>query len=191
MIMKQVERIILAITGATGMLYIPPFLDILKQSDIKVHAIISNAGCKVLKLESGIEYTDLVGIDRWFGIDEFTAPVASGSSRYDGMVILPCTVGTLGAIANGFSGNLIHRTADVTLKERRPLILAVRETPLNRTHLKNMLAMHDAGATIFPPMPSFYHKPENIAAMAKQYAGRLCDQLGISVPGIKRWGESS
>ena len=73
MIMKQVERIILAITGATGMLYIPPFLDILKQSDIKVHAIISNAGCKVLKLESGIEHTDLVGIDRWFGIDEFTA----------------------------------------------------------------------------------------------------------------------
>ena len=189
--MKQVERIILAITGATGMLYVPPFLEILQQANVKVHAIISSAGCKVLKLESGLNPTDLDGIERWFEIDEFTAPVASGSSRYDGMVILPCTVGTLGAIANGFSGNLIHRSADVALKERRPLILAVRETPLNRTHLKNMLAMHDAGATIFPPMPSFYHKPESIEAMARQYAGRLCDQLGISAPGLKRWGESS
>ena len=107
------------------------------------------------------------------------------------MVLLPCTVGTLGAIANGYSGNLIHRAADVTLKERRPLILAVRETPLNRTHLNNMLTMHDAGATIFPPMPSFYHKPENIEQMAKQFSGRLCDQLGISAPGLKRWGDSS
>ena len=189
--MKQVERIILAITGATGMLYISPFLDILQQNSIRVHAIISSAGCKVLKLESGLEPSGLAGIDRWFGIDEFTAPVASGSSCYDAMVILPCTVGTLGAIANGFSGNLIHRAADVTLKERRPLILAVRETPLNRTHLKNMLSIHDAGATIFPPMPSFYHKPESIEAMARQYAGRLCDQLGISATGLKRWGESS
>ena len=188
--MKKVERIILAVTGATGMLYIQPFLDILQQNNIWVHAIISSAGCKVLKLESGIEPDDLIGIERWFGIDEFTAPVASGSSQYDGMVILPCTVGTLGAIANGFSGNLIHRAADVTLKEKRPLIMAVRETPLNRTHLKNMLAMHDAGATIFPPMPSFYHKPESIEVMARQYAGRLCDQLGISAPGMKRWGES-
>lgn len=189
--MNQVERIILAITGATGMLYVSPFLEILQQGNVKVHAIISTAGRKVLKLELGIEPAELTGIERWFGIDEFTAPVASGSSRYDGMVILPCTVGTLGAVASGFSGNLIHRAADVTLKEKRPLILAVRETPLNRTHLKNMLAIHDAGATIFPPMPSFYHKPESIQAMARQYAGRLCDQLGVSAPDMKRWGDSS
>jgi 4-hydroxy-3-polyprenylbenzoate decarboxylase len=189
--MKQVERIILAITGATGMLYVPPFLEIMRRGNIKVDAIISDAGRKVLQLESGIQPDDLPGVDRWFAIDEFTAPVASGSSSYDGMIILPCTVGTLGAIANGYSGNLIHRAADVTLKERRPLILAVRETPLNRTHLRNMLNLHDAGATIFPPMPSFYHKPESIEAMARQFAGRLCDQLGISAPGMKRWGEST
>ena len=189
--MKPVEKITLAITGATGMVYVPPFLDILKQSGVTVHAVISDAGRKVLQIESNLKPTDLQGIDRWFAIDEFTAPVASGSSRYDAMVILPCTAGTLGAIAGGYSGNLIHRAADVTLKERRPLLLAVRETPLNRTHLNNMLKMHDAGATIFPPMPSFYHQPDSVEAMATQFAGRICDHLGIQAPGQKRWGDSS
>lgn len=189
--MKQIERLILAVTGATGMVYVQPFLDILKRANVEIHGIISDAGRKVLLFESGIEPSELEGIQRWFGIEEFTAPVASGSSRYDAMVILPCTMGTMGAIANGYSGNLIHRTADVTLKERRPLILAVRETPLNRTHLHNMLKLHDAGATIFPPMPSFYHKPGSIEEMAYQFAGRLCDQLGVGAEGLKRWGETS
>lgn len=189
--MKQVERIILAITGATGMVYVIPFLEIMQQNNVTVHAIISDAGRKVLKLEADLKPKDLAGIDRWFGIDEFTAPVASGSSKYDAMVILPCTVGTMGAIAGGYSGNLIHRAADVTLKERRPLLLAVRETPLNKTHLVNMMKLHDAGATIFPPMPSFYHKPDSISAMARQFAGRICDHLGIDAKGQKRWGESS
>jgi flavin prenyltransferase len=130
----------------------------------------------------------LPSVERWFAIDDFTAPMASGSSLYDAMIVLPCTVGTLGAIAGGYSGNLIHRAADVTLKERRPLILAVRETPLNRTHLTNMLRVHEAGAIIFPPMPSFYHKPDSLEAMARHYAGRLCDQLGLQVGDMKRWG---
>jgi len=189
--MKKAELITLAITGATGMVYVPPFLDILRENRVRVHAVISGAGRQVLKIESGMEPDDLDGIERWYGIDEFTAPMASGSSRYDAMVILPCTVGTLGAIANGYSGNLIHRAADVTLKERRPLILAVRETPLNRTHLANMLQVNDAGATIFPPMPSFYHGGETIAEMARQFAGRICDHLGISAGSQKRWGEST
>jgi len=186
--MKKVEQIILAITGATGMLYVAPFLKILEQNEVRVHAIISDAGRKVLKLELGLNPTDLPGIDRWFEFDDFTAPVASGSSLYDAMIVLPCTAGTLGALASGYSGNLIHRSADVSLKERRPLILAFRETPLNRTHLKNMLAMHDAGAVIFPLMPSFYHKPASLDAIAGHFAGRLCDHLGIRDAGIKRWG---
>ena len=185
--MKKAEQIILAITGATGMLYVPPFLEYLQQNNVRVHATISNAGRKVLKLELGLDPADLSGIERWFTIDEFTAPAASGSSLYDGMVILPCTTGTMGAIAAGYSGNLIHRAADVTLKERRPLILAVRETPLNRTHLKNMLTLHDAGAVICPPMPSFYHQPDSLEAIARHFAGRLCDQLGIKISGMKRW----
>ncbi|MDW7771772.1 MAG: UbiX family flavin prenyltransferase [Desulfobulbaceae bacterium] len=185
--MKNAELIILAITGATGMVYVPPFLRILNENGVRVHGIISDAGRKVLRIELGMEPSGLPGVERWFGVDEFTAPAASGSSLYDALVILPCTVGTMGAIANGYCANLIHRAADVTLKERRPLILAVRETPLNRTHLHNMLALTDAGAIIFPPMPSFYHKPGSLEDMANHFAGRLCDHLGIKASGMKRW----
>lgn len=186
--MKPAERIILAITGATGMLYLEPLLNFLGKEAVTVHAVISDAGRQVLQLELDKHPEDLPNIERWFACDDFTAPMASGSSLYDAMIILPCTTGTLGAIAAGFSGNLIHRAADVSLKERRPLILAVRETPFNRTHLTNMLLAHEAGAIIFPPMPSFYQNPRNLEEMARNFAGRLCDQIGILTPGMKRWG---
>jgi 4-hydroxy-3-polyprenylbenzoate decarboxylase len=181
------RRIILAITGATGMLYVTALLDLLTDQDVEVDAIISDSGRKVLRLEQNMAPEDLPGVARWLDAGDFTAPPASGSARYDAMIILPCTVGTLGAIASGFSGNLIHRAADVSLKERRPLILAVRETPLNRTHLKNMLDLHDAGATICPPMPSFYLHPADLQAMARQFAGRICDQIGLHIKGMPRW----
>uniref|UniRef100_UPI004056258F UbiX family flavin prenyltransferase n=1 Tax=Candidatus Electronema sp. TaxID=2698783 RepID=UPI004056258F len=182
------RRILLAVTGATGMLYITALLDLLAgREDIELHAVISDSGKKVLRLEQGLAPEELPGINRWFAADDFTAPPASGSARYEAMLILPCTVGTLGAIAGGYCGNLIHRAADVCLKERRPLLLAVRETPLNRTHLRNMLTLHEAGAVICPPMPSFYLHPPDLQAMARQFAGRLCDLLGISIAGLARW----
>jgi len=181
------KRILLGVTGATGMLYVPEFLALLATQDILVDAIISGSGQKVLQLELGLEnHQDLPGIRRWFAVDDFTAPPASGSSRYGAMVVLPCTMGTLGAIACGYSGNLIHRAADVALKERRPLVLAVRETPLNRTHLRNMLAVQEAGAIICPPMPSFYLKPKTLQEMARSFAARICDQLDIVVD-VPRW----
>lgn len=185
--MAATKRIILAVTGATGMLYVTALLELLHRQDVTVHAVISNVGRKVLRLEQDLDPAELHGVDRWFDIDDFTAPMASGSSRYDAMIILPCTAGTLGAVAGGFSGNLIHRAADVSLKERRPLLLAVRETPFNRTHLQNMLAVHDAGAIICPPMPSFYQQPEDLKEMASHFAGRLCDQINIMIPGLQRW----
>ena len=181
------QQIILAITGATGMLYVTALLDLLVDQDVVVDAMISDSGRKVLRLEKGLAAEELPGIRTWFAANDFTALPASGSACYDGMVILPCTTGTMGAIAAGFSGNLIHRAADVSLKERRPLLLAVRESPLNRTHLKNMLTLHDAGAIICPPMPSFYLQPANLEEMAKQFAGRVCDQLGIHIDGLPRW----
>ncbi len=181
------RRIILGITGATGMLYVQPFLEMLSGQGVKVDAVISDCGRKVLTIEQDLLPGDLAGVSRWFAADDFTAPVASGSACYDAMVILPCTTGTMGAIAGGYSGNLIHRAADVTLKERRPLVLAVRETPLNRTHLSNMLALHDAGAIICPPMPSFYLQPADLSAMARQFAGRLCDQIGMHITDLPRW----
>jgi 4-hydroxy-3-polyprenylbenzoate decarboxylase len=186
--MEKPEQIILAVTGATGMLYVPVLLKMLQQNSVEVHAIISDAGRQVLRLELDMDPAGLPGVARWFDLNDFTAPAASGSSLYDAMLVLPCTMGTLGAIAGGYCGNLIHRAADVTLKERRPLLLACRETPLNRTHLKNMLTLTDAGAVIFPPMPSFYHRPETLEDMAAHFAGRLCDHLGIQASGMKRWG---
>ena len=187
--MTTCTRILLGITGATGMLYVPAFLRLLADQAVEVHGICSDAGSKVLRFELGLEKEQLAGVSRWFAPDDFTAPPASGSSSYDAMVVLPCTMGSLAAIASGYCGSLIHRSADVTLKERRPLVLAIRETPLNRTHLNNMLAVHDAGAILCPPMPSFYTRPADFDEMALNFAARICDQLGIAITGsgIKRW----
>ncbi len=185
--MGENKKILLAVTGATGMLYVAELLALFEEQSVEVHGIVSGSGRKVLQLELGLnEYKKLAGVRRWFDIDDFTAPPASGSSRYSAMVILPCTTGTLGAIAGGYSGNLIHRAADVTLKERRPLVLAVRETPLNRTHLLNMLAVQEAGGIICPPMPAFYLRPKTLQDMARQFAARICDQIGLKVD-VPRW----
>ena len=186
--MGKNTKILLAVTGATGMLYVPELLSLLAEQSVEVHGIVSGSGRKVLQLELGQEEykKKLAGVRRWFAIDDFTAPPASGSSRYAAMVILPCTTGTLGAIAGGYSGNLIHRAADVTLKEQRPLVLAVRETPLNRTHLRNMLAVQEAGGIICPPMPAFYLRPKTLQEMARQFAARICDQIGLDVD-VPRW----
>lgn len=182
------KRIILAITGASGTLFALEFLKLMHENQVEVHGIVSDAGRQVMKLELDQVPEDLNEyVAGWHDVKDFTAPMASGSSRYDGMVALPCTMGTLAAIANGISANLIHRAADVMLKERQPLLLAVRETPLNRTHIKNMLRAHEAGAIICPLMPALYHRPQSLAEMARDFAGRLSDQLGLELPGQKRW----
>ncbi len=181
------NQLLLAVTGATGMIYLPSLLHLLREQRVEVHGIISEAGCQVMQLELGVAPEELAGVARWYGLREFTAPAASGSSRYAAMIVLPCTTGTLGAVACGYSGNLIHRAADVMLKERKPLLLAVREAPLNRTHLRNMLALHEAGAIIYPLMPSFYMQPADLQEMADHLAARICNQLGIDVPDQKRW----
>jgi len=182
------RKIILAITGASGSIYTVQFLKSLQQADVEIHAVISNAGRLVLHHELGLKPDDLQKyVKKWHAVDDFAAPIASGSSKFDAMIVVPCTMGSLGAIANGIAKNLIHRAADVILKEKKPLLLAVRETPLNRIHLENMLKVHDAGATLCPPMPSFYHHPESLEQMATFFAGRLADLIEIEVAGLKRW----
>lgn len=187
--MPVLRRVLLGITGATGMLYVPPMLRLLADQGIEIHGIVSDAGAKVLQYELGLSSQQLEHVAQWFPINDIAAPPASGSALYDAMVVLPCTMGSLAAIANGYCGNLLHRSADVTLKERRPLLLAVRETPLNRTHLKNMLAAHDAGAILCPPMPSFYTNPKTLLDIAEGFASRICDLLGImnASEDVKRW----
>lgn len=181
------KKIIMAITGASGSLYALEFLKLLEGLEVETHLIVSQAGEEVLFLELG-EHSGLDQLISYrYKIDDFTAPMASGSAEFDAMVILPCSMGTLAAVAGGLSANLIHRAADVTLKERRPLVLAVRETPLNRTHLRNMLAVHEAGAVICPAMPGFYHQPATLEDLARGYAGRVAEQLGIKVASVPRW----
>ncbi len=181
------KKIIVAITGASGSLFALEFLRIIENSEFEAHGIISEAGEKVLKLELDISPEELPGVTKWFQRESYTAPMASGSSQYVGMVIVPCTMGSLAAIANGNGRNLIHRAADVTLKERRPLLMATRETPLNGIHLENMLKAHKAGAIICPPMPAMYNKPADLSEMARHFAERLADLLDIPLQDAKRW----
>lgn len=180
-------KYLLAVTGASGMIFVRSFLQVVAPLKIILHGICSPCGKQVLEHELGIRPDDLPGISQWFDPSDMAAGPASGSSSYSGMVILPCTMGSLAAIASGLSLNLIHRAADVMLKERRPLILSVRETPLNRTHLKNMLTAHDAGAIICPPLPSFYLQPSTLDEAVLTYTWRLADQMGISLPKRTRW----
>lgn len=185
------KKVLLAVTGASGMLYLRSFLQEISGLDLEVHGICSPSGRKVLGMEQQIAPEDLPVVSRWFDHNDFTAAPASGSSDYAAMAVLPCSMGSLAAIAAGLSINLIHRAADVMLKERKRLVLAVRETPFNRTHLQNMLQAHDAGAVICPPMPGFYMNPATLEEAAATYSWRLADQLGIEVADRKRWGECS
>lgn len=183
----QAKKIVVAVTGASAMVFLHSFLELLEKEEIEVHGICSESGAKVLQLERGISYEQLPAVTRWFDSKDFAAPPASGSAGYDAMVVLPCSMGTLAAIAAGISSTLVHRAADVILKENKKLLLVARETPLNRTHLKNMLAAHDAGATICPPHPGFYLNPTSIEDAAKTFSWRLGDQLGLDMKGRTRW----
>jgi 4-hydroxy-3-polyprenylbenzoate decarboxylase len=156
---------------------------------LELHCVISGAGEQVLQLELGLASADLAPLARWHRVDDFTAPLASGSFRARAMVVVPCSMGTLGAIAQGAGRNLIHRAAEVFLKERRPLILVVRETPLSLIHLKNLTRAAAAGATIFPACPGFYHRPATLEELARQFAGRILDHLGLEHQLGPRWGE--
>lgn len=169
------------------MLFVTAFLQALEKLDVVVHGICSAAGRDVLAMEQGLKPEDLPLVTKWFEFDDMAAAPASGSSDYHSMVILPCTMGSLAAVAAGMSINLIHRSADAMLKERKTVVLAVRETPLNRTHLKNMLTVHDAGGIICPTMPSFYLKPSTLEDAAETFSWRLADQLGFDIPNRKRW----
>ena len=183
------KKMLIAVTGASAMLYLQSFLELLESEEVIVHGICSDAGEKVLQLEQNCGFRELPGVSQWFDCRDFAAPPASGSAAYDAMVVIPCSMGSLAAIASGITSNLIHRAADVMLKERKKLILVVRETPLNRTHLKNMLAAHDAGAVICPPHPGLYLKPKSLEEAAKTFSWRLGDQLGLGMEGRVRWGD--
>jgi len=172
------KALLVGITGASGSIYALRFLQRLVEMDQPVEVIFSEVGKRVFEYETGICVEEVSKLSRkTYEPSDFFSPPASGSSPYLGMVIIPCSMGTLSAIASGSSLNLIHRAADVMLKERKPLILVVRETPLNLIHLENMLKVARAGGIIYPAMPSFYAKPKNLDELIDQFVERLVQFL--------------
>lgn len=195
--------IAVAITGASGCQYALRLLDCLIEQDRDVYLMISQAGQVVLRMETDLEvpnrpqeaerfFTEYFGAEpgqiRVFGRQEWTAPVASGSNPPEALVVCPCTTGTLASIAAGISNDLIDRAADVMLKERRKLILVVRETPFSTIHLENMLRLARAGAVILPANPGFYNRPGTIDDLVDFLVARILDHLGVPHELLPRWG---
>ena len=176
-------RILLAISGASGMIYATRLVDALKKAKADVSVVVSSGAEKVAKAEGeALPKPD-------YAENDFSAPFASGSYKFDAMVVCPCSLKTLGEIANGVGNTLITRGAEVALKERRTLILVVRETPLSLVAIKNMELVTLAGGVVMPAAPGFYHKPKTLEDLADFMAGKVLDQLGIENHLFKRWNE--
>ncbi len=181
---------IVAITGASGSCYAVRLLEALIASELEPYVVVSPAGRQVMAVELGSgDLKDHVGSAGWREEDvrDLTSPLASGSFQTSGMVILPCSTGTLGSVAHGISSNLIHRAAEVCLKERRPLIVVPRETPLSQITLQNMLTLAQAGVHVVPASPGFYHNPQKISDLVDFVVGRVLDLMKIPHELSKRW----
>ena len=199
------KTVCLAFTGASGLPYGVRLLECLLAAGCRVQLLYSQAAQIVAKQEMDLElpsrpqavaayfrqrHADLPGRLEVYGREEWFAPVASGSNPPDAMVVCPCSMGTLAAIAQGLSDNLIERAADVVLKERRPLVLVPRETPFSAIHLENMLRLSRAGAVILPPNPGFYHHPQSVQEIVDFVVARILDQLAVPHRLMARWGEA-
>jgi 4-hydroxy-3-polyprenylbenzoate decarboxylase len=203
--MNPATTVTLALTGASGMPYALRLLESLLKADRTVYLLYSQAAQVVARQELGLDfpsssrdlqmqlrerYVHLPGQLQVFGREEWFAPIASGSSVADAMVVCPCTMGTLAAIAAGMSDNLIERAADVTLKEQRKLVLVPRETPFSALHLENMLKLARLGTVILPANPGFYHHPESVQDVVDFVVARILDHLGVPHQLVARWGET-
>ncbi len=184
--MSAKKRLIIGMTGATGAIYGVRMLQILKeQPQWEAHLVISSAGLVNLKHELDMSREDLyVLADVTHGIHDIAATISSGGFKTEGMIIAPCSMKTLAAVAHGFGDNLISRGADVVLKERRRLVVMPRETPLHLVHIRNMGIVTEMGGIIFPPMPAFYSKTDSLSAMVNETVGRILDLFGVDVTGL-------
>lgn len=182
------KKIVVGLTGATGSALGVCTLRRLRELGIETHLCISKWGRRTLEYETQVPIDDVCRLaTRSYHPGDQAAAISSGSFRHDGMVVIPCSVRTLAAIAHGLNDNLITRAADVTLKERRRLVLVVREAPLNQMHLENMLAVTRAGAVVVPPVPSFYNNPRTLEDVITHIVARVLDQLDVEDPAAVRW----
>ena len=183
------NSIVVGITGASGAIYGVKILEVLSKLGLEIHLIITHPGLKNLEIETSVSINDLKSMaSHVYEEGDFTAPLASGSFKVDGMVVAPCSIKTLSAIANSYDHNLLVRAADVTLKERRRLVLLVRETPLHEGHLELMAKVTRMGGIIMPPVPAFYHHPKTIEDLIDQTIGKVLDLFFIDAMLFKRWG---
>ena len=183
------KRVIVAISGASGAVYGVRLLETLHRlGGVETHLVVSKAGWLNVQQEMELSRTQVEALaDAVYPVDHVGATIASGSFQCDAMVIAPCSMRTLGAVAHALSDNLITRAADVMLKERRRLILMVRESPLNLAHLRNMTCVTEMGAIVFPPVPAFYHRPQTVAELVDHTVSRVVDLLGVAQPQAQRW----
>ncbi len=186
--MKTKKKIVVAITGASGAAYGLKALQILRELGCETHLVVSKAAQITLKEELELPFSEVVALaDVHYPIGDIAAPIASGSYAMDGMIIVPCSVKTLAEIAAGMSANLLSRAADVMLKERRPLVMMVRETPLHAIHLQNMLTLAQMGVVISPPVPAFYNHPVSLDDVVTYSVARALEPLGVRIENIARW----
>lgn len=182
-------RLVIGISGASGAIYGVRFLEVLRQrGDIETHLVVSRPGEKTLFHETGKTLAELKMLaSAWHSIDEIGASIASGSFLTAGMIVAPCSVNTMSSIAAGIASNLLTRAADVTLKERRRLVLMVRESPLHLGHLRTLTQLAEMGAVIAPPMPAFYNRPSTISEAVDQGVGRVLDLFDVPLQATQRW----
>lgn len=184
----QPPRVVVGVTGASGAVYAVRLLQRLRALGAHTHLVATPAGLLNVHHELGLDRARLEALaDEAHGIGEVGACIASGSHRVDAMVVAPCSMKSLAAIAHGFGDNLLTRAADVTLKERRRLVLMVRETPFNLAHLRNMTAVTEMGGVVFPPLPAFYHRPQSVDELVDDTVERVIELLGVAQAAPRRW----
>ena len=186
------KRIVVGISGASGVTYGVRLMSVLRETDYETHLIISEAGKLNIEIETEFKADEVADMaDFVYDHKNVAAGPASGSFLTEGMIVVPCTIKTLSGIANSYTENLLVRAADVSLKEKRKLVLVVRETPLHKGHLALMSRAADMGAHILPPVPSFYHRPKSIQDIVDQTIGKIFDYMGIGHDLFQRWGEGA
>jgi 4-hydroxy-3-polyprenylbenzoate decarboxylase len=185
------DRLVVGVSGATGIVYAVRALDLLREAGIESHLVVSRAAQLTRAYETDLSRAELEArADHVYGVSDVGAPIASGSFLTRGMLIAPASMRTVGEIASGVTSSLVTRAADVVLKERRRLVLMVREAPLNLIHLRNMTTITEAGGVIFPPVPAFYSRPATLEQVVDQSVGRALDQFGIHTDVVPRWDEA-